>query len=130
MRRQADAREEEPAIIRHAFVLGEGARQPRQIDARLACRRPPAASVRQRRQPLGRPIRIEVEIRCVHGHPQLFCYLAVPVPATGGLPSLTGTLLMLTGLLIQIWAKAALWRSFGVVPAIHPVKTGGPYACA
>jgi protein-S-isoprenylcysteine O-methyltransferase Ste14 len=54
-------------------------------------------------------------------------YLAVPAPAAGGLASLTGTLLMLAGLTAQIWAKAALWRSFGVVPAIHSVKTGGPY---
>jgi protein-S-isoprenylcysteine O-methyltransferase Ste14 len=36
-------------------------------------------------------------------------------------------MLMLTGLTVQIWAKTALWRSFGVVPAIHRVKTGGPY---
>jgi protein-S-isoprenylcysteine O-methyltransferase Ste14 len=30
-------------------------------------------------------------------------------------------------LAIQIWAKAALWRSFGILPANRGVKTGGPY---
>jgi protein-S-isoprenylcysteine O-methyltransferase Ste14 len=54
-------------------------------------------------------------------------YLAMPALAAGGLQSLIGTMLMLTGLTVQIWAKTALWRSFGVVPAIHRVKTGGPY---
>ena len=54
-------------------------------------------------------------------------YLAMPASAAGGLVSLAGTLLMLTGLTVQIWAKAALWRSFGVVPAIHRIKTRGPY---
>ena len=34
---------------------------------------------------------------------------------------------MFTGLLIQISAKASLWRSFGIVPANRGVKIGGPY---
>ena len=34
---------------------------------------------------------------------------------------------MLLGLLVQIAAKLALWRSFGVVPANRGVKTRGPY---
>ncbi len=32
------------------------------------------------------------------------------------------------GLIVQIAAKIALWRSFGVVPANHGVRTRGPYA--
>lgn len=35
--------------------------------------------------------------------------------------------LMLIGLAVQISAKLALWRSFGVVPANRGVKTRGPY---
>ncbi len=42
-------------------------------------------------------------------------------------PAFIATALMLSGLLIQISAKLALWRSFGVVPANHGVKTRGPY---
>jgi protein-S-isoprenylcysteine O-methyltransferase Ste14 len=35
--------------------------------------------------------------------------------------------LMLTGSILQIWAKLALYRSFGVAPANRGVRTGGPY---
>lgn len=50
-------------------------------------------------------------------------------PATGGTPSPSdvATALMLVGLIVQIGAKLSLWRSFGVVPANHGVKTGGLY---
>lgn len=54
-------------------------------------------------------------------------YLAILAPAAIGLPSQIGTVLMLTGMVIQIWAKAAMWRSFGIVPANHGVKVNGPY---
>ncbi len=43
------------------------------------------------------------------------------------IPAEAATALMLTGLLIQIAAKLALARSFGVVPANHGVRTRGPY---
>lgn len=50
-------------------------------------------------------------------------------PAAGGTPVLANvaTALMLVGLSVQIAAKLSLWRSFGVVPANHGVKTGGLY---
>ncbi len=50
-------------------------------------------------------------------------------PAQPGVlvPAAVTTGLMLLGLLMQISAKLALWRSFGVVPANHGVKTRGPY---
>jgi protein-S-isoprenylcysteine O-methyltransferase Ste14 len=50
-------------------------------------------------------------------------------PAAPGtlVPAGVTTALMLLGLLMQISAKLALWRSFGVVPANHGVKTRGPY---
>jgi protein-S-isoprenylcysteine O-methyltransferase Ste14 len=37
------------------------------------------------------------------------------------------SLLILSGLLVQISAKLILWRSFGIVPAAREVKVGGPY---
>lgn len=37
------------------------------------------------------------------------------------------SLIILSGLLTQIGAKIALWRSFGVVPACREVKVAGPY---
>lgn len=50
-------------------------------------------------------------------------------PVAGGTPGFAdvATALMLVGLSIQIGAKLSLWRSFGVVPANHGVKTGGLY---
>jgi protein-S-isoprenylcysteine O-methyltransferase Ste14 len=54
-------------------------------------------------------------------------YLAVPAPAAEGIVSVTGAVMMLTGLAVQIGGKAALWRSFGVVPGIQSVRTTGPY---
>jgi protein-S-isoprenylcysteine O-methyltransferase Ste14 len=53
--------------------------------------------------------------------------LAMPAPASTFIPSQVASALMFAGLLIQISAKAALWRSFGIVPANRGVKTGGPY---
>ena len=34
---------------------------------------------------------------------------------------------MFAGMITQISAKAALWRSYGLIPANRGVKTGGPY---
>ena len=34
---------------------------------------------------------------------------------------------MFAGMMFQISAKAALWRSYGLIPANRGVKTGGPY---
>lgn len=53
--------------------------------------------------------------------------LAVPAPASTFIPSEVASALMFAGLLIQIAAKATLWRSFGIVPANRGVKTGGLY---
>ncbi len=53
--------------------------------------------------------------------------LAVPAAASTFMPSQIPTTLMLAGLIIQISAKAVLWRSYGLVPANRGIKTGGPY---
>lgn len=53
--------------------------------------------------------------------------LAVPAPAGTLIPPELASALMFAGLLFQIWAKATLWRSFGIVPANRGVKTSGPY---
>jgi protein-S-isoprenylcysteine O-methyltransferase Ste14 len=53
--------------------------------------------------------------------------LVTPATASTFFPSQIATGLMAAGMLIQISAKAALWRSFGLVPANRGVKTGGPY---
>lgn len=53
--------------------------------------------------------------------------MVVPVPAGTLIPPQAATALMLAGLVMQIAAKMALWRSFGIVPANRGVKTGGPY---
>ena len=53
--------------------------------------------------------------------------LATPAAASAFLPSQIATALMFAGMVIQISAKAALWRSYGLVPANRGVKTGGPY---
>jgi protein-S-isoprenylcysteine O-methyltransferase Ste14 len=50
-----------------------------------------------------------------------------PAAAGTAVPGAVVTALMLLGLLIQISAKLALARSFGVVPANRGVKTRGPY---
>ena len=53
--------------------------------------------------------------------------LAVPAAASTLVPAQVSVALMLAGMLIQISAKLALWRSFGIVAANRGVKTGGPY---
>lgn len=50
--------------------------------------------------------------------------------AAGGkplVPNSIASMLMLVGIFINIWAKLALRRSFGVVAANRGVKTEGPY---
>ena len=42
-------------------------------------------------------------------------------------PDLVGTILMMGGLCLTIWAKLILNRSFGIVAANRGVKVGGPY---
>jgi protein-S-isoprenylcysteine O-methyltransferase Ste14 len=53
--------------------------------------------------------------------------LAVPAAASTFMPSQIPITLMFAGMIIQISAKAALWRSYGLIPANRGVKTGGPY---
>lgn len=51
-------------------------------------------------------------------------------PAAGGaqiVPLAFAMTLMLMGLAVNIAAKLALWRSFGVVPANRGIRGGGPY---
>ncbi len=56
---------------------------------------------------------------------------AAPLMATGGgralVPEFVGFGLMATGLFFSLYAKASLWRSFGLVAANRGVKSGGPY---
>jgi protein-S-isoprenylcysteine O-methyltransferase Ste14 len=53
--------------------------------------------------------------------------LTTPAAANPYVPEVLPIALMLAGLLIQISGKAALWRSFGLVPANRGVKTHGLY---
>lgn len=53
--------------------------------------------------------------------------LTTPAPAGTLIPPQIATSLMIAGLALQISAKVSLWRSFGVVPANHGIKIGGPY---
>jgi protein-S-isoprenylcysteine O-methyltransferase Ste14 len=53
--------------------------------------------------------------------------LAAPAAASTFIPSQIATALMFAGMIIQISAKAALWRSYGLIPANRGVKTRGPY---
>ena len=53
--------------------------------------------------------------------------LATPAPPSTFIALQITTALMIAGMIIQISAKAALWRSFGLVPANRGIKTGGPY---
>ena len=53
--------------------------------------------------------------------------LAVPAAAGTFIPAQIPTALMFAGMMLQISAKAALWRSYGLIPANRGVKTGGPY---
>jgi protein-S-isoprenylcysteine O-methyltransferase Ste14 len=54
-------------------------------------------------------------------------FLAVPAAASTFIPPQIPTALMFAGMMLQISAKAALWRSYGLIPANRGVKTGGPY---
>ena len=47
--------------------------------------------------------------------------------ATMLIPAAAGGLLMLAGLALNVLAKFALWRSFGLAPANRGVRAGGPY---
>jgi protein-S-isoprenylcysteine O-methyltransferase Ste14 len=53
--------------------------------------------------------------------------LAVPAAASTFIPLQIATALMFAGMIVQISAKAALWRSYGLIPANRGVKTRGPY---
>lgn len=53
--------------------------------------------------------------------------LVVPAPSGGSISEIVATAMMLAGLAVQIAAKVALWRSFGILPANRGVKTGGAY---
>ena len=60
-----------------------------------------------------------------------FAATAAPLMAIGGgrplAPDAVGYGLMAAGLLLNFYAKAALWRSFGLVAANRGVKSSGPY---
>ena len=60
-----------------------------------------------------------------------FAATAAPLMAAGGghalVPGSVGFGLMAAGLFFSLSAKAALWRSFGLVAANRGVKRGGPY---
>jgi protein-S-isoprenylcysteine O-methyltransferase Ste14 len=53
--------------------------------------------------------------------------LATPAAANAFIPPHIATALMFAGMITQISAKAALWRSYGLVPANRGIKTRGPY---
>jgi protein-S-isoprenylcysteine O-methyltransferase Ste14 len=53
--------------------------------------------------------------------------LVAPAAASTFVPSQIATALMFAGMITQISAKAALWRSYGLIPANRGVKTRGPY---
>jgi protein-S-isoprenylcysteine O-methyltransferase Ste14 len=53
--------------------------------------------------------------------------LVVPASPSAFVPSQIASGLMIAGLIIQISAKAILWRSFGLIPANRGIKTNGPY---
>ncbi len=53
--------------------------------------------------------------------------LAVAGAPGNVIPQELCSLVILSGLLIQISAKICLWRSFGIVAAVRDVKVSGPY---
>ena len=53
--------------------------------------------------------------------------LVAPAAPSTFVPLQIATAVMIAGMIIQISAKAALCRSFGLVPANRGIKTGGPY---
>ena len=60
-----------------------------------------------------------------------FAATAAPLMATGGghqlVPDPVGYGMMAGGLFVSLYAKVALWRSFGLVAANRGVKRSGPY---
>jgi len=54
-------------------------------------------------------------------------FFVVPAAPSNLISPYVASGVMVAGMLLQISAKAALWRSFGVVPANRGVKTRGPY---
>jgi protein-S-isoprenylcysteine O-methyltransferase Ste14 len=57
----------------------------------------------------------------------IFPLLAMPVGAHPLVPAAASGALMLTGLYVQISAKAILGRSFGLIAANRGIKVAGPY---
>jgi protein-S-isoprenylcysteine O-methyltransferase Ste14 len=53
--------------------------------------------------------------------------LAAPAAPGTFIPSQFAAALMFAGMIVQISGKAALWRSYGLIPANRGVKTAGPY---
>jgi protein-S-isoprenylcysteine O-methyltransferase Ste14 len=53
--------------------------------------------------------------------------LVAPAAASTFMPPQIATALMFAGMIIQISAKGALWRSYGLIPANRGVKMSGPY---
>ena len=53
--------------------------------------------------------------------------LVVPAATSTFMPSQIVSALMVAGMILQISAKAVLWRSFGLIPANRGIKTKGPY---
>src|SRR5215471_6223198 len=53
--------------------------------------------------------------------------LVVPAAASAFVPSEAASAFMIAGMIIQISAKAVLWRSFGLIPANRGIRTRGPY---
>jgi protein-S-isoprenylcysteine O-methyltransferase Ste14 len=53
--------------------------------------------------------------------------LVVPAAASAFVPSEVASTFMIAGMIIQISAKAVLWRSFGLIPANRGIRTKGPY---
>jgi protein-S-isoprenylcysteine O-methyltransferase Ste14 len=60
-----------------------------------------------------------------------FAATAAPLMAGPGgrnlMPIWAGSVMMGVGVVLSVWAKAALWRSFGLVAANRGVKSSGPY---
>jgi protein-S-isoprenylcysteine O-methyltransferase Ste14 len=53
--------------------------------------------------------------------------LVAPAAASTLIPSQFAAALMFAGMIVQISAKATLWRSYGLIPANRGIKTRGPY---
>ena len=60
-----------------------------------------------------------------------FAATAAPLMASPGgqalVPVTVGASMMALGVVLSVWAKVALWRSFGLVAANRGVKSSGPY---